>query len=118
MKLITTNPINRVFRLFISKNKHELCYDNEIPIQPIQYNKESKHSLKTNQMNMILNLITSDWKMYANVFYEFLKEKEQSIYYGNKVITDTSINNYIEHLNCITHKRIVNVCYNIFKTMK
>ena len=71
MKLITTNPINRVFRLFISKNKHELCYDNEIPIQPIQYNKESKHSLNTNQMNMILNLITSDWKMYANVFYDF-----------------------------------------------
>ena len=118
MKLIATNPINRVFRLFISKNKHELCYYNKIPIQPIQYNKESKHSLKTNQMNMIINLITSDWKMYVNVFYAFLKEKEKSIYYGNKVITDTSINNYIESLNCINHKNIVNGCYKMFKTMK
>jgi len=67
---------------------------------------------------MIINLITSDWKMYVNVFYAFLKEKEKSIYYGNKVITDTSINNYIESLNCINHKNIVNGCYKMFKTMK
>ena len=45
-RLIETNPINRIFRLYISKNKNELCYDNEIPIIPMQYNKETKHSLK------------------------------------------------------------------------
>ena len=49
IKLIKTNPINRVVRQYISKNKSELCYDNKIPIIPIQYNKETKHSLKQNK---------------------------------------------------------------------
>ena len=35
-KLIETNPINRVFRLYISNNKSVLCNDNKIPVQ--QYN--------------------------------------------------------------------------------
>ena len=39
IRLITTNPINRVFRQYISENKSEVCYDNGIPIQVIQYNK-------------------------------------------------------------------------------
>ena len=38
-----TNPINEVFRQYIPKNKSELCYDNEIPIQVIQYDTETKH---------------------------------------------------------------------------
>jgi len=49
IRLIKTKPTNRVFRLYISKNKSELCYDNKIPITPIQYNKETKHSLKQNK---------------------------------------------------------------------
>ena len=52
IRLIKTNPINRVFRQYISKNKSELCYDNEIPIQVVQYNKETKHSFKK-QHNLI-----------------------------------------------------------------
>ena len=44
IRLIETNLINRVFRQYMSKDKSELCYDNEIPIQVIQYNKEAKHS--------------------------------------------------------------------------
>jgi len=115
MKLIQTNPINRVFRLFISNNKNKLSYANIIPFQPIQYNKETKHSLKTNQMNMIINKIESDWQMYVNVFLIFLIVKGNSIYYGNKIITDSSINTYIESLKNTNHQHLVNVCYNWFK---
>ena len=38
-KLIETNPINRVFRLYIAKNKRELCNDNKLPVQIIPYDK-------------------------------------------------------------------------------
>ena len=47
IRLSKTNPINRVFRQYISKHKSELCYDNNIQIQVIQYNKTSYHSLNT-----------------------------------------------------------------------
>ena len=115
MKLIQTKPIHRVFRLFIANNKNKLSYANIIPFQPIQYNKETKHSLKTNQMNMIINKIESDWQMYVNVFLIFLIVKGNSIYYGNKIITDSSINTYIESLKNTNHQHLVNVCYNWFK---
>ena len=41
IRLLKTNPINRVFKQYISKNKTELCYDNSIPIKLVQYNKTS-----------------------------------------------------------------------------
>ena len=77
IRLIKTYPINRVHRQYISKNKSELCYDNGIPIQGIQYNTEIKHSLYTTQINLIINNIGSEWTILAKVFYEFLFEKEK-----------------------------------------
>ena len=46
IKLIKTNPINRVFRQYISKNKSELYYDNRIPIQLIEYKKTTNSTHK------------------------------------------------------------------------
>jgi hypothetical protein len=78
-KLIELNPINRVFILYISKNKSELCNDNKIPI--LQYDKGAKHSLKTHQNNPIINRIDSEWKLFVKVVYHCLTKKENSIYY-------------------------------------
>ena len=67
IRLIKTNPID----------KSELCYDNKVPVQLIQYNKETKHSLNTKQINSIVNKIGSECTILAKVFYEFLVEKEK-----------------------------------------
>ena len=48
-------------------------------------------------------------------FFEILMKKEKCKCYGIKVITDTTINNYIESLMCIIHKKIVNGSYNLLK---
>ena len=40
-RLLETNPINIVFKLYISKNKLKLFYDDKIPTVPIQYSKET-----------------------------------------------------------------------------
>ena len=44
IKLNKTSPFNRVLRQYISKHKSELCYDNNIPLQVIEYNEVSNHS--------------------------------------------------------------------------
>ena len=62
IRLIKTNPNNEIYGQYISKNKSELCYDNKIPIQVIQYNKEIKHSLKTTHINLVIHNIGSVWK--------------------------------------------------------
>ena len=59
-RLIETNPINRVLRLHISKNKLKLYHDNKVPIIPLQYSKEAKHSLNANKVNLIINEIRSE----------------------------------------------------------
>ena len=68
-----------MFRQYISKHKSELCYDNEIPTQVIQYTKETKHSLKTAQFNWIINNIGSEWTILTKLFYEVLVEKKVNI---------------------------------------
>ena len=60
---------------------------------------------------MIVNNIGSAWNILAKVFYVFV-EKEKSQYYGNPVIADISINNYIQYLTNRTNQQIINVCYN------
>ena len=48
--------------------------------------------------------------MFWEIFYvlnAFLEEKENSTYYGNKVITYISIKNYIQLLTNINHKRLI-----------
>ena len=62
IKSIKTNPINRIFRQYVSKHKGELCYDNNIPIQVIQYNTTSNHSLRKQQINFIIKSLGSDWE--------------------------------------------------------
>ena len=71
MKLIITNPINRVFRKFISDNKHEICNDKRMSFKPIQYTKETNHSYKVKQINLIINEIESNFEMYCDVFLDF-----------------------------------------------
>ena len=78
-KTIGTNPINGVFRLYISNNKNELCNENKIPIQIIQYDKTSKHSLKTQHIDSIINRITSEWKLFVKVFYIFYLKRKINI---------------------------------------
>ena len=56
-KLIGTNPINIVFRLYISNNKSELCNVNKIPLQIIQYNKEFKQLLEKHNKSILLQTI-------------------------------------------------------------
>jgi len=63
-------------RIYISKNESELCYDDGSPIQPIQYNKETKHALNTKQKKLIINKIESEWAIFAKVFDEFLEERK------------------------------------------
>ena len=70
-KLFETSPINRVFRFYMSKSRSELCNDNKIPIRIIQYNKETKHSLKTHQINFIIDKIAGESKLFVKVFYIF-----------------------------------------------
>ena len=65
---------------------------------------------------MIINNIGSEWTILAKVFYYFLIEKKR--YYGNQVITDIGINNYIQSLSNTTHQQIVDVCYKMFKSLK
>ena len=59
-----------------------------------------------------------DGKILAKVFYEFLVEKEKGKYYGNPVITDASINNYILTLINRTHEHTIGVGYKMFKSLK
>ena len=40
-----------------------------------------------------------------------LVEKENSIHYGNTVITDIVTNTYTQSLTNRTHQQIINVCY-------
>ena len=110
IKLIKSNPINRIFRQYISKHKSELCYDNNIPTQVIQYSRTSNHSLKTQQINFVINSLGSDWAMFIVVFNAFLEEKERSTYYGNKIITDISINNDVHFLTNTNHKILIYIC--------
>ena len=113
IRLIKTNRINRAFRQYISKHKGELCYDNKIPIQLIQYNKETKHSLKQ-QINLTINNMGSEWTILAKVVHGFLVETEKSKYYWIPVITDISTENYIQSLPNTTHQQIIDVCYKMF----
>ena len=57
----------------------------------------------------------SNFEMYCHVFFLNFNEKEKCNCYGIKVIIDTTINNYIESLMCIIHKKIVNGSYNLLK---
>ena len=91
-----TNASNRVFRQYISKNNSELCNDNKFPIQVIQHNKTSNHLLKTRHISFIINSLGNDWEQFLGVFNAVLEPNENSKYYGNKVITDISINKYLQ----------------------
>ena len=71
IRLIKTNPINRVFRQQISENKGDLCCDNRSTSQHIQYNTEAKHVLKTSQISLIRNKIESEWATFLKVVCEF-----------------------------------------------
>ena len=65
-------------------------------------------------MDLIINNIESEWTIFLNVFYDVLVEKENSIYYGNKVSTDIGINNYTQSSTNRTRQQIINVCYKLF----
>ena len=86
IRLIKANPTSRVLRQYTSKNKSELCYDNEIPIQLIQYNKTSNHSLKTQQINLIINNLGSAWKSFFLVFMIFWKKRKTTHIMGMKLL--------------------------------
>ena len=86
IELIKTNPINRVFTQYISKNKSKLCYDNNIPIQLIQYNKTSKHSLKTQQINLIENSLGSELNIFFEVSHDFSKKKKTTHTMGIRLL--------------------------------
>ena len=58
---------------------------------------------------MIIDNIGGEWEIIAKVFYDFLVETETSKHYGNSVITDISINNYIH---------IIDACHKMFKSLK
>ena len=113
IRLIKTNPMNRVSRQYMSKNKSVLCYDTKIPIQLIQYSKETKHVLKTNQMDLVINSIESEWTFFKLFLWLFRVERENRIYLENQVITDISINNCIQSLTNIVHQQIIHVCYDL-----
>ena len=55
-------------------------------------------------MNLNINKIGSEWKILTKVFFEFLLEQEKSMYDGNPVISDISINEYTQFLTQNTSK--------------
>ena len=55
---------------------------------------------------------------FSKKYYDFSFEKENSIYYGNKVITDISIKNYTQSSTNRTRQQIINVCYELFKNIE
>ena len=67
---------------------------------------------------MIINNIGSEWAILAKVFHEILIEKEKSKYYGRPVVTDISIDDYVQYLTNKTHEQIIHVCYKMFENMK
>ena len=70
-KLIETNPINGIFRLFISKTKVNNVMIIKFQLNQ-QYIKVTKHSLQAKQMNLIINKIESEWTIFAKILHEFL----------------------------------------------
>ena len=63
----------------------------------------------------MLNSLGNEWTILSNVFFNFFLEKQNSTCYGNKIITDISINNYIQLLPTKGHKRLVDICHKMLK---
>jgi hypothetical protein len=115
MQLLKTNPINRVFRKYISDNQTYFC--ELVGIKNIKHNTHTKHIFKKQQIDMIIdNLLDCD--MYWKAFIKFLIAKEKSIWYGFQIITDDNINKFITSLHDTNLQCTINRCYYIFKTMK
>ena len=69
IKLVHKNPINRFFRTFISNQQEYLC--KILNIQNQKFNKNSKHSLKKQQIDIIIDKLESDMLLYWPEFIIF-----------------------------------------------
>ena len=66
-------------------------------------------------MNFIITSLGSDWQQILNVFNTFFGRKRKHHVLWNKVITDISINKYIQFLTNTTYKILVDLCYKMLK---
>ena len=59
-----------------------------------------------------------DSKMYWKAFMKFLIQKEKTIWYGFQIISDENITKFSTSLHGTNLQNTINICYNIFKTLK